>query len=64
MAPTDCTLYAVLDNPEGPVVSRIPVRIAEEATAASFSSPIKAEGVHDLYLIAGGQVKLYSWIVK
>ena len=64
MAPTDCTLYAVLDNPEGSVVSRISVRIAEEATAAAFSSPIKAKGVHDLYLIAGGQMKLCSWIIK
>ena len=64
MAPTDCTLYAVLDDPEGPVVSRVNMLIPEGEKAANFSAPIEAEGVHDLYLIADGPMTLYAWIVK
>ncbi len=64
MAPTDCTLYAVLDNPEGPVVSRIRIELSAEVKPTVFRAPINAEGIHDLYLIADGTMKLYSWLVK
>ena len=64
MAPTDCTVYAVLDDPEGPVVSQVRMEVAEDANPAMFTAPIRAEGVHDLYLITDGPMKLYSWIVK
>ena len=64
MPPTDCTLYAVLDDPEGPVVSRVRIELAEDAAPAVFSAPIRAEGIHDLYLISDGTIKLYAWNVK
>ena len=64
MPPTDCTLYAVLDDPEGPVVSRVRIELAEDAAPAVFSAPIRAEGIHDLYLISDGAMKLYAWNVK
>lgn len=64
MPPTDCTLYAVLDNPEGPAVSQLRITIPDDGEPASFSAPISAESVHDLYLISDGTVKLYSWSVK
>jgi arabinoxylan arabinofuranohydrolase len=64
MPPTDCTLYAVLDDPEGPVVSRVRIGLAENAAPAVFSAPIQAEGIHDLYLISDGAMKLYAWNVK
>ncbi len=64
MTPTDCTIYAVLDDPENPVVSQIRIQIPEDGQPASFSAPIKAEGVHDLYLITDGSMRLFSWIVK
>ena len=55
---------AVLDDPEGPVVSRVRMQLPEGEKAANFSAPIEAEGVHDLYLIADGPMTLYAWIVK
>ena len=64
MAPTDCTLYAVLDNPDGPVVSEIRMEIPEGGKPANFTAPLQAAGVHDLYLVTDGAMKLYSWIVK
>jgi len=64
MPPSNCTLYAVLDNPENPVVSRIRLEVPEDAKPALFTAPIKAEGVHDLYLVADGPIKLYSWVIK
>ena len=64
MPPTDCTLYAVLDDPEGPAVSQLRITIPDDGEPASFSAPIRAKGVHDLYLISDGTVKLYSWSVK
>ena len=64
MAPSGCTVYAILDDPEGPVVSEIRIDLPEGADPATFRAPIRAEGVHDLYLVAGSDVKLYSWIVK
>ena len=65
MAPTDCTVYAVLDSPEkGPVASQVKISLAEGAEAAHFTAPISAEGVRDLYLIADGPMKLYSWKVQ
>ena len=64
MPPTDCTLYAALDDPEGPAVSQLRITIPDDGEPASFSAPISAEGVHDLYLISDGTVKLYSWSVK
>ena len=64
MAPTDCTLYAVLDNPEGPVVSQLRIELPGDVKPAVFRAPIQAEGVHDLYLITDGEMKLYSWQVK
>ena len=64
MPPTDCTLYAVLDDPEGPAVSQLRITIPDDGEPASFSTPFSAEGVHDLYLISDGTVKLYSWSVK
>ena len=64
MPGTGCTVYAVLDNPEGPVVSRLTVSVPEDADPAFFTAPFKAEGVHDLYLITDGPMKLYSWIIK
>ena len=64
MAPTDCTLYAVLDQPEGPVVSQLRIELPGDVKPAVFRAPIQAEGVHDLYLITDGEMKLYSWQVK
>jgi len=64
MAPTNCTVYAVLDDPEGPVVSQVRIELGEDAKPAAFSAPIQAEGIHDLYLIADGEMTLYAWIVK
>ena len=64
MSPSSCTVYALLDDPESPVVSRVPVSVPEGGKPASFSAPIKAEGVHDLYLVTDGPLKLFSWIVK
>ena len=64
MAPTDCTLYAVLDNPEGPVVSQVRIELPGDVKPAVFRAPIQAEGIHDLCLITDGEMKLYSWQVK
>ena len=64
MAPTDCTLYAVLDQPEGPVVSQLRIELPGDVKPAVFRAPIQAEGVHDLYLITDGEMKLYSWQLK
>ena len=64
MAPTDCTLYAVLDDPANPVASQIRMEIPEDGKPAFFTAPIEAEGIHDLYLITDGPMTLYSWIVK
>ena len=64
MAPTNCTLYAVLDDPEGPVVSQVHIELPGDVKPAVFRAPIQAEGVHDLYLITDGEMKLYSWQVK
>jgi arabinoxylan arabinofuranohydrolase len=59
-----CTLYAVLDDPEGPAVSKIRLDQPEGAGPAVFSAPISAYGVHDLYLIADGKITLRSWQVR
>lgn len=64
MAPTECTLYVVPDNPEGPVAAQIRITIPEDADPAFFTVPVGIKGVHDLYLITDGPMKLYSWIVK
>ncbi len=65
MAPTDCTVYAVLDDPErGPLAAQVRITLAEGAEATHFTAPIQAKGVHDLYLIADGPMKLYSWKVQ
>ena len=64
MAPSDCTVRAVLDGPEGGAASEVRISLPEGAEPAAFRAPMKAEGVHDLYLVFGGDVKLYSWIVK
>ena len=64
MAPSDCTVFAVLDNPDSPVVSRVRITVPEDGQPAVFSAPITAEGVHDLYLITDGPMKLFSWIIK
>ena len=64
MAPTDCTVWAVLDNPNNPVVSQIRITVPENSEPASFSAPIEVEGVHDLYLVTDGPVKLYSWVIS
>ena len=64
IAPTDCTLYAVLDDPEGPVVSSIRIELPAEVKPKNFSAPIQAEGVHDLYLVTDGEINLYSWLIK
>ena len=64
MAPTDCTVYAVLDDPAGPAVSQVRIELAEGAKPAAFKAPITAEGVHDLYLIADGEMTLYAWSAK
>ena len=64
MAPTDCTLYAVLDDPEGPVVSQVRIELPGDVKPSAFRAPIQAEGIHDLYLITDGEMKLYSWQVK
>ena len=61
MAASDCTLYAVLDGTDGPVVSVIRVQVPEGAEDRSFSAPITAAGVHDLYLIADGEITMRSW---
>ena len=64
MAPSDCTLYAMTDDPEGPAAAQIRIEVPEDGEPANFSAPFHAEGVHDLYLVADGPMKLYSWIVK
>ena len=64
MAPTDCTVYAVLDDPDSSVVSQVRISIPDDGQPAAFSAPIRAEGVHDLYLITDGPMKLFSWIIK
>ena len=64
MPVTDCTLYAVLDSPDGPVAAQLRIRIPEGEKPVSLSTPIKAEGVHDLYLVGDGEFTLYCWVVK
>ena len=64
MPPTNCTLYAVLDDPKGPVAAQIRMEIPADGKPLVFSAPIQAEGVHDLYLIADGDMKIYSWTVR
>ena len=64
MAPTDCTIYAVLDDPESPVVSRVRIQLGEDEKPAVFTAPIQAEGIHDLYLISDGEMILFGWSVK
>ena len=64
MTPTDCTIYAVLDDPEGPVISQVRIELPEGEKPAVFSAPIRAEGIHELYLISDGAMKLYAWNVK
>ena len=64
MAPSDCTLYAVTDDPAGPAAAQIRITVPEDSQPANFRAPFHAEGVHDLYLVTDGPVKLYSWIVK
>ena len=54
-----CTLYAVLDSADGPVVSQVSVAPGEEP--AVYSAPFRAAGVHDLYLVTGGPMSLLSW---
>ena len=58
-ADAPCALYAVLDREDGPVAARIPVPAGAEP--AEFSAPLAAEGVHDLYLVMGGNLSLYTW---
>lgn len=55
-----CTLYAVLDTPEGPVAASIPID-PTGSEPALFSAPFHAEGIHDLYLISDGGFTLCSW---
>ena len=64
MAATDCTLYAVLDDPENSAVSAVRMQIPEGGDPLKYSAPITAEGIHDLYLITDGPMNIYSWIVK
>ena len=65
MPPTDCTLYAVLDDPEsGAVAAQFRITIPEDGDPALFTEPLRADGVHDLYLITDGPMKLFSWAVK
>ena len=64
MAPTDCTLYAVLDDPEGPVAATVRIALPAGVKPRNFTAPVRAEGIHDLYLIADGEMTLYSWLVK
>ena len=64
MAPTDCTLYAVPDDPEGPAAAQFRITIPEDGKPAFFTAPIDIKGVHDLYLITDGPVTLYSWMAK
>ena len=40
------------------------ITVPEDSQPANFRAPFHAEGVHDLYLVTDGPVKLYSWIVK
>ena len=64
MAPTDCTVWAVLDDPEGPAAAQIRIELPEGSRPAAFSAPFAAEGVHDLYLISDGPMALYAWSAK
>ena len=52
-------MNAMLDREDGPVAARIPVPAGAEP--AEFSAPLAAEGVHDLYLVMGGNLSLYTW---
>ena len=54
----------LLDDPEGPVAARIRMAVPADAKPVVFSAPIAAEGVHDLYLITDGEMRLYSWTVR
>ena len=64
MAPTDCTLYAVLDDPENPVISKIRIELPDGVKPRNFTAPIRAEGIHDLYLVTDGEINLYSWLIR
>ncbi len=64
MPPSDCTLYVVLDDPEGPAAASIRIGIPEGADPAVLSTAFRAEGIHDLWFISDGDVKLFSWIVE
>ncbi|MBR6707088.1 MAG: family 43 glycosylhydrolase [Clostridia bacterium] len=57
-----CTMYAVLDDPEGEVACSVRLDAAEDA--AQISAPFSAAGVHDLYLIFEGDAALLSWSVR
>ena len=61
---TDCTVYAVLDDLKNPVAAKIRISLPEGAEPASFSAPIQAEGVHDIYLAADGPLAFTSWTVR
>ena len=54
-----CPLYAVLDSADGPVAAQ--VDIAPGGEPAVYSAPFRAEGVHDLYWVTGGEAALISW---
>ena len=64
MPPTDCTVYAVLDDPEGPAAAQFRITIPQDGEPAVYTKPFAAQGVHDLYLIADGPMQLYSWTVR
>jgi hypothetical protein len=61
---SDCTLYAVPDDPAGPAASEIRIQIPEDGEASVIRAPLSLQGVHDLYLVSDGDLVLQSWIVE
>ena len=60
----NCTLFAVLDDPESTAVSKIALNLPDGAAPTVFSAPFSSKGVHDLYLISDGKIALRSWQIR
>ena len=64
IAPTECTLYAVLDDPKGPIAAQLSLEVPADAEETEFAAPFHAEGIHNVYLIIDGEVSLTTWHVE
>lgn len=58
-----CVLYLLADDPGGPVLAslRIPPDTSGET---ELTVPLSVSGIHDLYIVFGGEASLYSWTVR